>query len=92
MTRRPNRADILNDEYSPAMRRSKKMRKTPRSAHSAGPTVGSSVKATILILADESRAIEHLPPRVARRRPVPTTLLRRQNDEFHGDVRGTMGL
>ena len=45
----------------------------------------------ILMLADGSRAIEHLPPRVARRRPLPTTLLRRHDDEFHGDVHGTMG-
>jgi hypothetical protein len=52
---------------------------------------GSGAKITILMPADDSRAIEHLPPRVAQRRPLPTTLLRRHYDEFLGDVHGTMG-
>ena len=42
------------------------------------------------MLVDGSRAIERS-TRVAQRRPLPTTLLRRHNGEFHGDVHGTMG-
>ncbi len=82
-------ADVFNDEHSPAMRRSKKGRARRDDRLTVpGPTVRG---APILMLADGSRAIEHLPPRVARRRPLPTTLLRRHDDEFHGDVHGTMG-
>ena len=38
-----------------------------------------------------SRAIKQLPPQVARRRLLPTMLLRRHIDELRGDGHGTMG-